>query len=398
VKVNYTLLSGLCMLASVPMVVLLLNRRMAGSAPQVVRIATFDAGLVRAQAGELLRELRGGGSEAGKRIAAAVQRADVDVLFLCGLDRDAAGETARVFAREYLAVAQGRLRPIDFEFVFAPPVNAGEASGQDLDGDGRSDGPGDAYAPGAFAGSDGLALLSRHPLDTDGARTFRMLPWSAMPDALRPPDVPDAAWPQLRLSSRNHCDVTMHVLGADVHLLCSHPTRIAVPGAGEREARRNHDEISFWCDYLTPARAGWIVDDRGAAGGLPAAAHFVVLGDLECDPVDGPGRRDAIAALLAHERVLDPKPGSAGAAEESKRQWGANATHKGEPGLCTADLDDDPSTGPGNLRLDYVLVARSLRVVDANVVWPRALPGAAAAADAPPHHIVWADFTLQPSK
>ena len=94
----------------------------------------------------------------------------------------------------------------------------------------------------------------------------------------------------------------------------------------------------------------------------------MVLGDLNCDPVDGDSRREALLALLAHPRVQDPQPQSLGGPEQKLKQFGVNMQHQGEPGLDTGDFTDDPGEGPGNLRVDYVLPSRDLAVARAAVV------------------------------
>jgi len=393
---NYSRWSIVCLLLSVPLVFFLANRRSA-KAVAVTRFATFNVAMNRSEPGALLRELRGGGSEQGRRIAAIVQRTQPDVLLLCELDRDDAAEAAAVFAREYLAVAQQGLKPIAFEFSYCGPVNTGEPSGLDLDKDGTIGGPGDAFGFGAFPGQYGMVLLSRHPILLDQVRTFRMLRWSAMPGASRPVDwYSDAAWAMLRLSSKSHWDVPIGIGdpktgGRVIHALCSHPTPPVFDGPEDRNGCRNHDEIRFWVDYLSPDRASWIVDDAGAAGGLATSAHFVVLGDLNCDPVDGDARREALTALLAHARVQDAQPRSAGGDEQAKRQFGANARHGGDPALDTGDFPDT-GAGPGNLRVDYVLPSRSLRVANSGVFWPSPREPDGALVEASDHRLVWVDI------
>ena len=393
---NYTRWSVVCLLASIPFAIYVLNRRSAQSVA-VVRFATFNVALNRAEPGALLRELRGGQCEPARQLAQIVQRVQPDVLLLNELDHDDAAAAARVFADEYLAVGQGGLEGVRYEFSFTARVNTGEPSGHDLDGDGTVGGPGDAYGYGAFPGQYGMVLLSRHPILTDRVRTFRLLPWRAMPGALRPEGYwPDATWQALRLSSKSHWDVPIGIGdpqrgGVVVHALCSHPTPPVFDGPEDRNGRRNHDEIRFWVDYLTPERAGWIVDDAGVAGGLTADAHFVVLGDLNCDPKDGDARREALSALLAHARVVDAAPRSAGGDEQSKKQFGANARHGGDPALDTGDFPDAPGKDPGNLRVDYVLPSRSLRVVQSGVFWPLAYDAASRLVGASDHRLVWVD-------
>ncbi len=47
---------------------------------------------------------------------------------------------------------------------------------------------------------------------------------------------------------------------------------------------------------------------------------------------------------------------------------GGNLTHRGDPAFDTADFVD--VSGPGNLRVDYVLPSRNLRILDGAVSWP----------------------------
>lgn len=395
-RLNYTLLSALCLLASIPLIVILWRRQAGGEAVPVVRIAAFNAALHREEPGALLAELRGGRSEQARRVAAIVQRCRVDVLLICELDRDAAAAAADVFADEYLAVAQDGQQPIEFTYRFAAPVNTGEPSGTDLDGDGEAGGPGDAFGFGRFPGQYGMAVLSRHPILADEVRTFRELRWSAMPGALRPEGLwSDAVWQRVRLSSKSHWDVPIGLPERQrLHLLCSHPTPPVFDGPEDRNGRRNHDEIRFWVDYLTPGTAGWIVDDAGAYGGLPPDAHFVLLGDLNCDPVDGDGLHDALRRLLAHPRVQDPLPRSAGGVRASTDDWGVNPSHRGDPALDTADFADAEGEGPGNLRVDYVLPSRTLRAVDQGVFWPPPREPGSALVQASDHRLVWVDIAV----
>ncbi len=387
--------SAIFLVASVPFIAYILL--FPHERPMAVRFASFNAALNRDQPGALLAELRGGGSEQARRIAEIVQRQAIDVLLVCELDRDEAAAAADVFADEYLAVSQNGQPALVFPYRCALPVNTGVPSGLDLDGDGRSDGPGDAFGFGRFPGQYGMALYSRYPILTDRIRTFQTLRWRDMPENLLPADFhPEAARAVLRLSSKSHWDVPIQLTeqGLVVHALCSHPTPPVFDGPEDRNGRRNHDEIRFWVDYLTPERAGWIVDDAGGRGGLPADAHFVVMGDLNCDPADGDARREAIAALLGHPRVQDPQPKGRGGLEARDHDFGVNGAHRGDPALDTGDFEDAPGKGPGNLRLDYVLPSRTLQVLNGGVFWPprrEPLHGLVGASD---HRLVWVDLRV----
>jgi endonuclease/exonuclease/phosphatase family metal-dependent hydrolase len=399
-KPNYTLLAILCMGLCVPFVYYLANRNVE---TPTVRIATFNLALHRKAPGELLAELRGGESKPARQLAEIIQRQQIDVILLNELDRDEAGAAAEVFAREYLAVPQNGADAIDFAFSYCGAVNTGEPSGKDLDGDSKIEGPQDAFGYGAFPGQYGLAVLSRYPILKDRVRTFQKLKWSAMPNALRPEGYySDDVWQHLRLSSKSHWDVPIGIGsvkdGFVLHALCSHPTPPSFDGVEDRNGCRNHDEIRFWVDYLTNAPASykdsWIVDDAGAKGGLAAQERFVVMGDLNCDPADGDSRRDAIQALIGHPRVQDAEPRSLGGVEQKMKQFGTNMSHLGDPGLDTGDFDDTVGKGPGNLRVDYVLPAKSLKVVGAGVNWPKSHEPSLRLAEVSDHRLVWIEFEV----
>jgi hypothetical protein len=89
-------------------------------------------------------------------------------------------------------------------------------------------------------------------------------------------------------------------------------------------------------------------------------------------------------------------PASEGAVDAAERQGGANLTHRGDPALDTADFAD---SAPGNLRVDYVLPSRPLRIVDAAVFWPIAEdPLFRLVGDFPfpssDHRLVWIDVAV----
>jgi hypothetical protein len=130
---------------------------------------------------------------------------------------------------------------------------------------------------------------------------------------------------------------------------------------------RNADEIGFWADFVAGVDTSWIVDDAGVTGGLAADAEFVIVGDLNSDPVDGDSLAGATAQVLELDGVQDPAPTSEGAVAATQAQGASNRTHAGDPALDTADFTDDQ---PGNLRVDYVLPSDGFTVVDAGVFWP----------------------------
>lgn len=118
----------------------------------------------------------------------------------------------------------------------------------------------------------------------------------------------------------------------------------------------------------------------------------MIAGDQNADPVDGDSVPGAAQQLLTAPRVIDPGPTSAGGAEAARLQGGANLTHAGDQHLDTADFNDE---APGNLRVDYVLPARPMRVVGSGVFWPLADDELARLSAASDHHAVWADVRLR---
>jgi len=58
-------------------------------------------------------------------------------------------------------------------------------------------------------------------------------------------------------------------------------------GPEDRNGKRNHDEIRFWTDYVTPGQGGYIYDDAGKVGGLTPGSSFAIMGDQNADPFDG---------------------------------------------------------------------------------------------------------------
>ncbi len=103
-------------------------------------------------------------------------------------DYDAGGVAARLFRDNYLERAQNGARPVDYPYSFVAPVNTGVPSGLDLDNNGAVGGPNDAFGFGFYPGQFGMAVYSKHPIDTRAVRTFQHLLWKDMPGALLPDD------------------------------------------------------------------------------------------------------------------------------------------------------------------------------------------------------------------
>lgn len=342
-----------------------------------VRFASFNAYLNRPAEGELIEDLATPNNPQAQAVAEIIQRTRPDVLLLKEVDYDAEGLAVQHFQTNYLGVGQNGATPIAYPYVYAPPTNTGVASGYDLDNSGlievepgsRGYG-GDAFGFGEFEGQYGFVILSQYPIVADQIRTFQTFLWADLPGTLLPDnfDTPEPMdWFSedelnvVRLSSKNHVDVPISIDGEIVHVLASHPTPPVFDGAEDRNGRRNFDELRLWADYITPNRADYLYDDNGIFGGLEPGSRFVIMGDLNADPLDGDGRPGAIAQLLGHPLVNTALiPASDGAAID-----GADDPHGSPP-----EHDTGSFGRLGNYRLDYVLPSRNLTLLNAAVFWP----------------------------
>lgn len=297
----------------------------------------------------MLRDILRGEDAGIEATLAAIRTVAPDILVLQGIDYDLEGR-----ALDALADALAKRGPA-YPHHFAAPPNAGRQSGIDLDGDGKTGGPGDAQGYGGFFGQGAMAVLSRHPLQTAELQDFSTLLWRDLPGTLYPmidgaPFAGPEAFATQRLSSNGHWSLPVNVRGiGTLHLLTYHATPPVFDGPEDRNGRRNHDETAFWLHHL----AGDI--------GTPPPGPFVLLGDANLDPARGDGRGSIMRELLAHPALQDPLPGRATV------NWA--------------------QTGP--MRVDYLLPSHHWQIVDAGLHWPKGV-------DASRHALVWADLALKP--
>lgn len=385
----------------------------------VLRVATFNVEDLRSE------DLQGSGSPRAKRLAEIIQRLAPNIILINEIAYDVGsadtgspaegkenvepGRNGQRFA-DLLAVPQAPgLAPLRFK-AFMAPVNTGMPSGFDLNNDGKiattiptpsgwsPESPpappkadAQAYAQdcwgfGTFPGQYGMTLLvdERLVIMTDEARTFRKLPWDYMPGAFLPIKPEGGPWYDdeekavARLSSKSHWDVPVKFPdGRVIHFLCSHPTPPAFDGPEKRNARRNHDEIRFWPDYIN--NASYIVDDNNRQGGLDRHDSFIILGDLNADPDPEKGssyKQPITNSLAGCERIdLSFVP-------ESETPW--------------PELDSD-DTAMFKMRVDYVLPSRNLEVLRGGV-WrpPLAATGKPEASMPSDHFPVWLELRIPP--
>ncbi|MDZ8088871.1 MAG: phytase [Nostoc sp. DedQUE12b] len=347
-----------------------------------IRFSQFNASLNRNAEGQLVSDLSTPDNAQAKAVAEIIQRNNPDVLLINEFDYSP--EAVQLFRQNYLAISQNGTTPVDYPYFYIAPSNTGIASRFDLNNNGAvvttpgATGYGDdAFGFGNFPGQYGMLLLSKYPIDTANIRTFQNFLWKDMPNALLPDD-PTTPQPNdwysqeelavLRLSSKSHWDIPIQVNGETIHILASHPTPPTFDGAEDRNGKRNHDEIRFWADYITPGNGNYIYDDRGKTGGIAVGSSFVIVGDQNADPLDGDSFDNAIRQLLQNPNInTNVIPTSLGAPQQADLQAGANANQKGNPSFDTADFADNT---PGNLRTDYVLPSANLKIANSGVFWP----------------------------
>ena len=135
-------------------------------APKPVRFATFNVQeLSLKKLSEFDAEGKGTNLQL-KRAAAAIQAMRPDVLLLNEIDGYVPGRAEsppKLFLERYLKHSQFGETPIDFPHLFYRESNTGEPTGIDMDGDGKKDGPEDAFGFGRYPGEYGMALFSQFP-------------------------------------------------------------------------------------------------------------------------------------------------------------------------------------------------------------------------------------------
>lgn len=371
---------------------------------QTIKIATFNTALNRTEKGALLQELiTDKKSEQLANVAEIIQRTQPDILVLQEFDYDEEDRALRLFEEKYLSVGQNGAKPIDFPYFYLPETNTGYDSGEDLDNDGKYNGPGDAFGYGAFPGQYGFLILSKYPIVQQHIRTFQHFLWKDMPNALLPVDKEGKGFYDenelkgLRLSSKNHVDIPVIVGEDTIHILASHPTPPVFDGEEDRNGKRNYDEIRLWADYISGGnKAMYLYDDKGKKGGLETKSIFVICSDQNADPFDGDSYKGAIDQLLKHPKVYQGL--AKGKYVPSSKGGVENAKAKEENQKVNTNLGDPANDTSGwGLRVDYVLPSANLKIRDRGVFWPKSkseygyLVAPYASSD---HRLVWVEVSL----
>ncbi|MFT4666668.1 MAG: endonuclease/exonuclease/phosphatase family metal-dependent hydrolase [Polaribacter sp.] len=360
-----------------------------------IRIASYNVALFRKAEDGLARDLASGNDQQIKNVAAVIQKTNPDVIALLEFDYDPSGKMLDAFQQNYLAKGQSNQKPISYPYRLQIPSNTGVLSSTDYNKDGKIELPNDAYGFGKYEGQYAFAILSKYPIDEEALRTYQQFLWKDMPDAKVPlnedgsPYYSKETWEEFRLSSKNHISIPVKINNdLTIHHLVAHPTPPVFDGPEDRNGKRNFDEIRLLKDYIE--NADYLKDDKGQKGGLSKGEHFVILGDLNADPLDGDSYNGAINQLLnspaINQEISNGKmiPFSQGGEIYNKK-----ATDKGDPGNDTAFF---------GARIDYVLPSKSLKINGSGVFWPaegEELHEIVKDKGASDHLLVWVDLLIE---
>ncbi|WP_299947516.1 endonuclease/exonuclease/phosphatase family protein [uncultured Ruegeria sp.] len=319
-----------------------------------LRVATYNTELSREGPGLLLRDIQRGDPQV-QAVVDVLTMTRPDIVALQGIDWDLDG-LALSALQKTLEVAG-----LSYPHSFAEQPNSGIETSFDLDGDGKTGGPGDAQGWGRFTGQSGLAVLSRYPIAVDQVRSYSTMLWQDLPGATLPvvqgtPFPSAQAQAIQRLSSTAHWVVPIDTPAGRLDLMTFHASPPVFDGPEDRNGLRNRDEIHLWSLLLD-----------GKLGTMPSE-RFIIAGDANQDPDRGEGRKEAIKGLLAHPLLQDPSP---------TNSEGVSTTVHWK--------------GVGEMRVDYTLPSADWQVLDSGVYWP-ALPARAIVEAASRHRLVWVDL------
>ena len=360
-----------------------------------IRFATYNVSLFRKEEGALAKDLKLGRDTQIQNVAGVIQHVRPDVIALMEFDYDASGLLLDYFQQNYLSKSQYGEEPIDYNYAISVPSNTGVLSNADFSNDGKIELPADAYGFGRYEGQYAFALLSKYPLDTAQIRSFQKFLWKDMPDVKQPKIenggnyYSEKAWGIFRVSSKNHIDIPIKFPnGKTIHTIIAHPTPPVFDGPEDRNGLRNFDEIRLLKDYVSGEN--YLVDDNGGKGGLNAGSSFVIMGDLNADPIDGDSPSGAIDQLLSHPNVNNKVtignliPSSNGGKVHNK-----SIKDKGDPAFDTSFFGK---------RVDYVIPSNDIKVITSGVLWPtdgEPLYEQVKNKSASDHLLVWVDIVVK---
>lgn len=349
-----------------------------------IRFATINAQLIGEIEGDLIAQLESGEDLRAKKLAATLQTQRPNIVALTGVDFDEQQDAIKLFQEKYLARGQDGAQPIQYRYSYVAPVNAGVDSGSDLNHDGTVGGAEDALGHGDFPGQGGMVLLSQLPIQESKVRTFNKLKWAELPNnRLSETSFTPLERKVMPLLSRSLWDVPVVSGSQTVHVVVTHLSSPRELGVEQAETARHRDQLQFVQDYLGQGgEQGYIEDDAGQTGGLEPDAKFVLIGQLNSDPLEGSAQYRQLQELSAPAEFT-----SEGASSFFRDRRDQDAT---------AVLDLRPHRTDGQ-RLNYVLSKRGAStILDSGVFWPTESSERATLVPEPDasglsYRLVWAD-------
>ena len=141
----------------------------ADSLEERARLAVFNIWELSSEKVDKLDESGQGAYPQLISAAEVIARIRPDILVLKEIDYHPGRNLPHLFLERYLDPMLERTSqaPLSFPHLVYLPVNTGLPSGLDLDNDGRTDGPEDAWGFGRYPGQYGMAVLSRFPIQED---------------------------------------------------------------------------------------------------------------------------------------------------------------------------------------------------------------------------------------
>lgn len=362
---------------------------------ETIRFASYNVALFRNEQGKLAKDLQSGTDAQIKNVTAIIQHVKPDVLGLFEFDYDETGQLLKDFQNNYLAKDQFGEKGIEYPYLLQIPSNTGIPSKVDYNNDGKVALPNDAFGYGKYEGQYAFAILSKYPLDKEQIRSYQNFLWSKMPNARQPIKddgssyYSEQAWSTFRLSSKNHVDIPLQLPnGKTIHTILAHPTPPVFDGPEDRNGLRNYDEIRLLKDYIN--NEPYLVDDNNKKGGLNAGEHFVIMGDLNADPIDGDSPTGAIDQLLKSP-LVNPSP-TTGSLIPKSNGGKAHNQKKGDKG------DPAYDTSFFGKRIDYVIPSKTMSVINSGVFWPteeEVLYDQVKDKGASDHLLIWVDVEVR---
>ena len=113
--------------------------------------------------GQLLDDLTTADNAQASNVAETIQRVDPDIILINEFDYEANATAVDLFRTNYLEIPHNGAQPVSYPYSWSGSVNTGVPSGFDLDGDGSTTGPSDAWGFGKFPGQYGFVVLLEVP-------------------------------------------------------------------------------------------------------------------------------------------------------------------------------------------------------------------------------------------